>query len=69
MKTGKITIEVPLPDEAELKDAVVLADWIKQLALTSNPTKALPWPGGLSNVKVFGVVTSVKLIKPSKKND
>ena len=65
MKTGKIVIEVPLPDEAELKDAVVLADYIKQLALTTNPTRG----NLLGQIKVFGVVTSVKLINPSKKND
>jgi hypothetical protein len=61
MKIAKVTIEIPLPDEATQKDAETLAKLIARVALTKQPYDGAT-PGNIFFTnKVFGTVTKVKL--------
>ncbi len=62
MKTIRITIEVPLPDEGTQEDAEKLAEIIERTALTSNPAVTSQIVSMLGSVKVFGTVTNVSIV-------
>lgn len=57
-KTGRIEIEIPLPDEAEISDLQVLADLIEKTALSNIP--GAPSPAGIFPVP-YGHVSKVEL--------
>lgn len=63
VKTVEIVIEVPLPDEGTQKDAEVLAKYIEQTALTTNPT----FGTFLGTPKVFGKVIEVVIKNPKRR--
>lgn len=64
MKTVRIVIEVPLPDEGTQEDAESLANYIARLALTTNPpppTLGIASSLGVGLPKVFGRIIKVKI--------
>jgi hypothetical protein len=65
MKTAILTIEVPVPDETELKDAIALAELIERTALTEVPLDAMTQFSKAiidgTPIKVYGRLTEVRI--------
>jgi hypothetical protein len=62
MKLLRITMELPMPEEATQEDADALARLIGSRCLTQRPVA----PPSLFEARAFGKVTKVKLVKLRK---